>query len=78
MAVARERSRLVPLKAIPTGNPVPLANAAMLILPVITVDVIRPVSTILVIVLNHLIFFGNLFTSFSFIERICLYLRQLL
>ena len=77
MAVARERSRLVPLKAIPTGNPVPLANAAMLILPVITVDVIRPVSTILVIVLNHLFFFGNLFTNFSFIERICLNLRQL-
>ena len=41
MAVARERSRLVPLKAIPTGNPTPLANAAMLIPPVTTVDVIR-------------------------------------
>ena len=41
MAVARERSRLVPLKAIPTGNPTPLANAAIEIPPVITVDVIR-------------------------------------
>ena len=41
MAVARERSRLVPLKEIPTGNPTPLANAAMLIPPVTTVDVIR-------------------------------------
>ena len=56
MAVAREKSRLVPLKAIPTGNPSPLANAAMLIPPVITVDVIRSVSTISVIVLNCFIF----------------------
>ena len=56
MAVARERSRLVPLKAIPTGNPTPLANAAIEIPPVITVDVIRSVSTIPVIVLNRFIF----------------------
>ena len=56
MAVAREISRLVPLKAIPTGNPTPLPNAAIEIPPVITVDVIRPVSTIPVIVLNRLIF----------------------
>ena len=40
MVVARERSRLVPLKAIPTGRPTPLANAAIEIPPVITVDVI--------------------------------------
>ena len=58
MAVTRERSRLVPLKAIPTDNPTTLANAAMLIPPVITVDVIRPVSTIPVIVLNRFIFFA--------------------
>ena len=44
MAVARERSRLVLLKAIPTGNPTPLANAAIEIPPVITVDLIRPCS----------------------------------
>ena len=56
MTVARERIRLVPLRAIPTGNPAPLVNAAMLIPPVITVDVIKPVSTIPVIVLNRLIF----------------------
>ena len=56
IAVARERSRLVPLKAIPTGNPTPLANAAIEIPPVITVDVIRPVSTIPVIVLNVSLF----------------------
>ena len=41
MAVARERSRLVPLKAIPASNPMPLPNAAIEIPPVITVDVIR-------------------------------------
>ena len=56
MAVARERNRLVHLKAIPTGNPTPLANVAIDIPPVITVDVIRPVSTIPVIVLNRFIF----------------------
>ena len=53
MAVARERSRLVPLKAIPTDNLTPLANAAIEIPPVIAVDVIRPASTIPVIVLNR-------------------------
>ena len=46
MAAARERSRLVPLKAIPTGNPAPLANATIDIPPVIIVDVIRAVSKI--------------------------------
>ena len=56
MAVARERSRLVPLKAIPTGYPTPLANAAIEIPPVMTVDVIRLVSTIPVIVLKRFIF----------------------
>ena len=56
MTVARERSRLVPLKAMPTGRPTPLANAAIEIPPVITVDVIKPVSLIPVIVLNRFIF----------------------
>ena len=56
MAIARERSRLVPLKAIPTNNPTPKANAAIDIPPVITVNVIRHVSTIPVIVLNRFIF----------------------
>ena len=45
MTVERERSRLVQLKAMPTGRPTPLANAEIEIPPVITVDVIRPVST---------------------------------
>ena len=56
MAVARERSKLIPLKAIPRGNPTPLENAVIDISPVITVDVIRAVSTIPVIVLNDFIF----------------------
>ena len=58
MAVARERNRLVPLKTIPTGNPTPLANAAILIPQVITVEVIRPVSVIPVTVLNRVNFFA--------------------
>ena len=37
MAVTREGSGLVPLKGIPTGTTTQLANAAMLITPVITV-----------------------------------------
>ena len=72
MTVARERSRLVPLKAMPTGRPRPLANAAIEPPPVITIDVIRSVSTMLVIVLNRFIFFGNPFTEFNFIKQICL------
>ena len=56
MVVAKERSRLVPLKAIPTGNPTPLANAAIDIPLVITVDVIRLVSMIPVIASNRFTF----------------------
>ena len=55
MTIARERSRLVLLKATPTGRSTPLANAAIEIPPVIAVNVIRPVSTMSVIVLNHFI-----------------------
>ena len=77
MAVPRERSRLVPLKAIPKGNPTPLENAAMLIPPVVAVDVISAVSTIPVIVLNRFIFFGNMFTNFNFIKKVCLNFTQL-
>ena len=50
MTVARERSSLVTLKVTP------LANAAIEIPPVITVDVIKPVPMISVIVLNRPIF----------------------
>ena len=56
MTVARERSRLVPLKAMLTGRPTPLANAAIEIHPMIPVDVIRHVSTMPVIVLYRFIF----------------------
>ena len=56
MAVARKRSRLVPLRAMPMGRPTPLANAAIDIPPVITMDVIKPVSMITVIVFNRFIF----------------------
>ena len=68
IAVPRERSKLVPLKAMLTGNPTPLANAA--VSPVITVNLIKPVSTIPVIILN---FFGNPFTSFNFLKKKSLY-----
>ena len=65
VAVAGERNRLVPLKTIPTGNPTPLANALMLIPPVITDDLIRPVFTILVIVLL-ISFFWQFFHELQF------------
>ena len=55
MTITRERSRLVPLKATPTGRPTLLANAAIEIPPVIAVNVIRPVSTMPVTVLDHFI-----------------------
>ena len=56
MTFARERRSLVPLRAMSTGRPTPPANAAMEIPPVITVEIIRPVSTMPVIVLNRFIF----------------------
>ena len=77
MTVATEKSRLVLLKAIQTGNPTPFANAAIYIPPVITFDVIRPYSTIPVIILNRIIFFfGNSLTGINFIKKICLDFRQ--
>ena len=60
VTVARERSSLVPLQVMPTSKPTPLTNAAIEILLVITVDVVSPMSTILVIVLNRFIFFTSL------------------
>ena len=55
-AVAREKSRLALLNVIPAGRSVPITNAEIETTPVITVYVIRPVSTMLVIVLNCFIF----------------------
>ena len=59
MAIARENSRPVPLNAISTGGPAPFLDAAIETPPVMTVDVIRPVSRMSVIVLNHFIFFAS-------------------
>ena len=47
--VIREKSRLTPPKAIPTGSPTPLASATVDIPPVSTVDVIRLVSAMLIL-----------------------------
>ena len=55
--VERERTTLNPPKAAPTGWPIPLANAGIEVPPVIADDVIRPVSMILMIVLNRSFFF---------------------
>ena len=76
MIVARERSRLVPLKVMSTGRPTPLANAAIETPPVLTVDVIRLVSTMPMIVLNRFIFFCQPFKNFNFIKQICLNFSQ--
>ena len=56
IAIASKRNKLVPHKIMPKGKPIPMANAAIEIPPVITADVIQPVSTIPVIVLNRFIF----------------------
>ena len=55
MGVPREEEEatLVTPKAMPMGNPTPLANAAVEIPSVITADVIRLMSTMPVIVLNR-------------------------
>ena len=55
-AVAREKSRLVLLNVIPAGRSAPFADVEIETTPVITVYVIRPVSTMLVIALNCFIF----------------------
>lgn len=51
-----KRRESVIVNAIPTGGPKPLANVGMEISPIVIVDVIKPVSTKLVIVLNGFIF----------------------
>ena len=40
-----KRRESVIVNAIPTGGPKPLANVGMEISPIVTVDVIKPVST---------------------------------
>ena len=46
-AVARKKPRLILFNTIPTRRPTPIANKVMGIPPVITFDVIRPISTVL-------------------------------
>ena len=57
MLFQEKKSSLIPLNVIPTGRPAALAIAALETSPVITANVIRPVSTMLVIVSNRFIFF---------------------
>ena len=64
--VKRERTTPSPPKAAPTGGPVPLAHAGMGAPPVVTAEVIKPVSTIPMIVFNRFFFFASrLWTSIS-------------
>ena len=60
IAVAREKYRLTPPNNTSTDRPTPLVNTAIEIPQVITVDVTRPVVSVLVIVLNCFIFFANI------------------
>ena len=59
IVVAKERSRLVADRPIPTGKPIPLAIAAIEIPPVMAVVVIRLVSRTAVIVLKRFTFFAS-------------------
>ena len=56
MGVPRERNRLVPLKVMTTDRLTPLSNAAIEIPPVTTVDVIKPVSAMPVMMTDRFIF----------------------
>ena len=57
--VARKKSRVVQLTAIPRGKPAPTSNPAVEITPVITADVRRPVSRTPLIALNPFIFLST-------------------
>ena len=50
---------VAPCNATPTAKPAPLANGVRETPLVKSVDIIRPVSSALIIVLNHFIFFAN-------------------
>ena len=56
--VKRERTTPSPPKAAPTGRSVPLANAEIEAPPAITAEVIKPVSTMPMIVFNRFFFFA--------------------
>ena len=57
--VKRERTNPSPPMAAPTGRLGPLENAGMEAHPAITAEVIRPVSTIPMIVFNRFFFFAS-------------------
>ena len=59
IVIAREKSMIVPFNATPTRRSTQLANVAIETPPVITVDVMKLVSTMFAIVLNHFIFFAG-------------------
>ena len=67
--VKRERTTSNPPKAAPTGRPTPLANAGIEVPSVIADDVIRPVSTIPMILLNRFFFFALLPASLNFYQE---------
>ena len=46
--VVTERKRLVPFNPMPTDEPTQLTNAAIDISPVMAVDAVRPVPTIII------------------------------
>ena len=46
-AVARKKTRLILFNTIPARRPTPIANKVIEVPPVITFDVIRPISTVL-------------------------------
>ena len=56
--VERERSTPNRPKAAPMGGPTPLANAGIEVPPAIAGDVIKLVSTIPMILLNHFFFWS--------------------
>ena len=78
IAVPRGKSRVVPLNALPKDRSLPFENVVLETLPVITVDVIRPISTMLVNAWNRFIFFWQSFIKFSFIKQMCLNLINFL
>lgn len=55
-----KKKRPVPLNAIPTRRPAPLANAAIENSPVVTVDVNKLASFTFILVLNRFTFIANL------------------
>ena len=54
--IERERATLKQPKAAPTGRPTLLANAGIEVPPVIVDDVIRPMSSVPMILLNRFFF----------------------